>query len=258
MENASKALIMAGSVLIALMIIGALILMFNSLSSYQDTNTQTAREAQIIEFNNQYETFNRNDVRGSDLYSLLNRVVDYNRRKSTSGIGSNDEGADIAFEPMTISYDLKKKEKDLTWDKTNRLFDDNYRNFELDGVTVNQFEIDIKRKIEEAKKIAINENSMQNLASGIDKLFLKENPRDDDLWTAIKLWKANAKNTYEIENAKSYYESIINSRDNKEKIYTYYEYMQFKRAKFNCENTEYNPKTGRIIKMEFKFNGKIE
>ena len=249
---------MAGSVLIALMIIGALILMFNSLSSYQDTNTQTAREAQIIEFNNQYEMFNRNDVRGSDLYSLLNRVVDYNRRKSTSGIGSNDEGADIAFEPMTISYDLKEKEKDLTWDKTNRLFNNNYRNFELNGATVNQFEIDIKKKIEKAKKIAINENSMQNLASGIDKLFLKEEPRDDELWTAIKLWKANAKNTHEIENAKSYYENIINSMNNKENIYIYYEYMQFKRAKFNCENTEYNLKTGRIIKMKFKFNGKIE
>ncbi len=258
MENASKALIMAGSVLIALMIIGALILMFNSLSSYQDTNTQTAREAQIIEFNNQYEMFNRNDVRGSDLYSLLNRVVDYNRRKSTSGIGSNDEGADIAFEPMTISYDLKEKEKDLTWDKTNRLFNNNYRNFELNGATVNQFEIDIKKKIEKAKKIAINENSMQNLASGIDKLFLKEEPRDDELWTAIKLWKANTKNTHEIENAKSYYENIINSMNNKENIYIYYEYMQFKRAKFNCENTEYNLKTGRIIKMKFKFNGKIE
>ncbi len=33
MENASKALIMAGSVLIALLIIGALILMFNNLSN---------------------------------------------------------------------------------------------------------------------------------------------------------------------------------------------------------------------------------
>ena len=55
MENASKALIMAGSVLIALMIIGALLLMFNSLTSYQDTNTQGEREAQVIEFNNQYE-----------------------------------------------------------------------------------------------------------------------------------------------------------------------------------------------------------
>ena len=83
MENASKALLMAGSVLIALMIIGALLLMFNNLSSYQEADVQTTREAQVLEFNNQYETYNRKNVRGSDLYSLLNRVVDYNKRKST-------------------------------------------------------------------------------------------------------------------------------------------------------------------------------
>ena len=55
MENASKALIMAGGVLIALLIIGSLLLMFNNLSSYQDTNIKETRTAQIIEFNNQFE-----------------------------------------------------------------------------------------------------------------------------------------------------------------------------------------------------------
>lgn len=85
MENASKALIMAGSVLIALVIIGALVLMFNSLSNYQETDTQSTREQQVVDFNNQYETYNRKDVRGSDLYSLFNKVIDYNRRKSEWG-----------------------------------------------------------------------------------------------------------------------------------------------------------------------------
>ena len=47
MENASKALLMAAGVLIALIIIGALLLMFNNLSNYQETNTQNTRESQI-------------------------------------------------------------------------------------------------------------------------------------------------------------------------------------------------------------------
>ena len=83
MENATKALVMAGSVLIALMIIGALILMFGNLSSYQNVATQSERESQIIEFNRKYEK--RNKVRGSEIYSLLNQAVDYNRTKSTAG-----------------------------------------------------------------------------------------------------------------------------------------------------------------------------
>lgn len=74
MENASKALIMAGSVLIALMIIGALVLMFSNLTSYQETNKDVAKSAQIAEFNTQHETYNRNDLRGSELYSLLNKL----------------------------------------------------------------------------------------------------------------------------------------------------------------------------------------
>ena len=41
-------------------------------------------------------------------------------------------------------------------------------------------------------------------------------------------------------------------------VYTYYEYVQFKRAKFDCVETKYNGQTGRIIKMTFKFTGKFE
>ena len=87
MENASKALVMAGSVLIALMIIGALILMFNNLFSYQQINQTDKRTDQTIEFNNQFETYNREEVRGSELYSLLNRAIDYNRKNLTEGTG---------------------------------------------------------------------------------------------------------------------------------------------------------------------------
>ena len=140
MENASKALIMAGSVLIALMIIGALLLMFNSLSSYQQTDTTTTREAQVIEFNNQYETYNRKNVRGSDLYSLLNRVVDYNKRKSTEGTGQKDEGKYLAYIPMTIIINFAGKNQNFSADGTIRLIK---MNTYTQSNTQNDFERDI-------------------------------------------------------------------------------------------------------------------
>lgn len=49
----------------------------------------------------------------------------------------------------------------------------------------------------------------------------------------------------------------INTAENKEKVYTYYEFMQFKRANFECTGVEYNSGTGRIISMNFEFTGKI-
>lgn len=45
MENASKALLIAASVLIALLIIGALTLMFNNLTRYQNVGTDNEKEA---------------------------------------------------------------------------------------------------------------------------------------------------------------------------------------------------------------------
>ena len=59
MENATRALTMAGGILIALMILGALFLMFNNLSSYQNQNDTSTKSTQIAEFNNQFEPYNK-------------------------------------------------------------------------------------------------------------------------------------------------------------------------------------------------------
>lgn len=150
MENASKALLMAGGVLISLMVLGALLLMFNSLSNYQESGTQDTREAQVIEFNNQYETYNRTNVRGSELYSLLNRVVDYNRRKSTEGIGAKDEGQYLAYEPMEITFSINNKLSEFSADGgTNRLIKENEY---TQSSTKNEFEESINETKETAER----------------------------------------------------------------------------------------------------------
>ena len=87
MENASKALIMAGSVLLALIVIGAFILMLTNLNDYQEKNDTTLQQQQIVEFNNQFSTYDRTGLRGTDMLSLMNRIIDYNSRKTTEDIG---------------------------------------------------------------------------------------------------------------------------------------------------------------------------
>ncbi len=249
MENATKALIMAASVLIAIVIIGSLLLMFNSLSSYQKTDIQGTRDAQVIEFNNQYEIYNQKNVRGSELYSLLNKVVDYNRRRSEKGTEGKDQGQYLAYKAMTISYDLKDKEKELTLDQENRIFDQTYNKFTLSEANTNTFKNYIENKINNVTTIAKNETSMQNLVSGAGNLFNKTDEKSQ--LTAIKLWNANASTTV------TKYDEV-DTDDYKEKVYTYYEFMQFKRAKFDCVKVEYHPNTGRIIEMQFEFTGKFD
>lgn len=259
MENASKALIMAGSVLIALMIIGALLLMFSNLTSYQNTGVETTREAQVVEFNNQYETFNRKNVRGSDLYSLLNRVVDYNRRKSTEGTGTSDEGQYLAYEPMTITFDLDGKVSELSIDGTNYLIK---KNRYQQSSTVNEFENDVKTIIKDLES-TYGSDSLNNLVTGATKIFIDgSTSTEEQKKEAIKNFNKASKKVTIGENE---WDKIAEGSTIRNAVYQYYEYVQFKRAKFNCEansysstNVKYNTGTGRIVEMNFKFTGKFQ
>lgn len=85
MENASKALIMAGGILIAILVLGALLLMFNQLSDYQKSGSELTNISQLSEFNKQFTQYVRNDLKGVELISLVNKVVDFNQRTGIYG-----------------------------------------------------------------------------------------------------------------------------------------------------------------------------
>ncbi len=266
MENASKALIMAGGVLIALMIIGALILMFSNLSSYQETNVRGERSAQVVEFNNRFETYNRDDVRGSDLYSLLNSAINYNRTQSTAGIRDSgnttwaDQGSDIAYEPITITFNINISQ--LSADNKNRLFTGSGNTTYTVGGNANTFEDSIQTTISSLEN-AYGTSSLTNLTTNITKIF-PTNPSSSQQDDAVAAFKsACKKNTITTvrnngSNGTTYTVNSITWNDLKESadtngsirnnIYKYYEYVQFKRARFDCKKVTYDENTGRIIR----------
>ena len=246
MENASKALIMAGSVLITLMIIGALILTFSNLTAYQETNTRSTRSTQMAEFNSQYETYNRKDVRGSDLYSLLNKAIDYNRRESSAGTNWADKGQEMAYEPMIIKFTINRAE--LSADGTSRLFEKDTN--EVTGKS-NDFGDKVKDEIDDLEE-TYGQTSLTNLTTNLTKIFIDDNASDEEKEEAVKNFNSASRKL----TVKSFSE-IDKKSQIREDVYKYYEYIQFKRAHFDCEKVEYNNKTGRITKMEFKFNGKF-
>ena len=81
MENASKALIMAGSVLLALLIISTLVFMFGKLGDLKNSEASAEEVKKLAEYNRQIETFDR-ALYGSELLSLANLIDDYNKRQS--------------------------------------------------------------------------------------------------------------------------------------------------------------------------------
>ena len=80
MENASRALVMVGAVLIAILIMSLLVYFFTQPGKmYSSINEK--KEAKILQnFNKQYESFNRNNLYGVDIISAMNKVLDNNKQ----------------------------------------------------------------------------------------------------------------------------------------------------------------------------------
>lgn len=84
MENASKALLIAGGMLIALLIIGALVLMFNQIGDYEKGKQGVEKNSQIAEFNMDFVRYTEDNIKGVEIISLANKVINFNSKNTIS------------------------------------------------------------------------------------------------------------------------------------------------------------------------------
>ncbi len=78
MENISKTLIIVGSIIISILIITILIFSFNKLEVSQKEKEDTEYIMQSVEWNKKLESFNRDNLYGTDIISIANLMQDYN------------------------------------------------------------------------------------------------------------------------------------------------------------------------------------
>lgn len=219
MENASRALVMAGGVLISLIIIGALILSWNTITSFQTSKVEEEEMEQIIYTNNEFSTYDRTNVRGNDIISLINKVIEYNNTNSNSmEIEINISNLNNFSYSQTNQYLIKKN----TYDQdsfTSSVLDEAYRIETLyGGVTI-------------CSKLSTN-------------IFNIVDATDDDAIDKVNEIVNNENNVSNVNELKTVQENVRK----------YYEYTQFKRAYFDCISMEYD-QYGRIIYLEYEFNG---
>lgn len=223
MENASKALIMAGGILIALMIIGAILLMYNNLTAYQKTSVESKREIQTVEFNQQFATYERNNVRGSDLLSLVNRIIDYNSRKTEEGY------TEIKIDIQIGDKELIKDKFCYDLDSDPKLIKSSYNEKNLERNLVS-----IVKNIEEKYNGTGSTNYISNLISNVSQVMDHEESAKKILPQDLSKYGGYSKIRQDVA--------------------TYYEYSQLKKAYFDCTQTKYDKYTGRIVYMNFEFN----
>lgn len=73
MENASKALLMAAGILIAIIIIGLLVTTFSNINQFQMSRLSEEEQQKLIAFNEQYTKYLNQYVYGTDVKTLQNK-----------------------------------------------------------------------------------------------------------------------------------------------------------------------------------------
>jgi hypothetical protein len=82
MENASKALIIAGAILISILIISFGVIILGQGSDV--INNANMSEAEIAAFNKKFEAYEGTNVRGSNVKQLMKTVAAHNRSQADS------------------------------------------------------------------------------------------------------------------------------------------------------------------------------
>ena len=95
MENATKALIIAGGMLIAMLIVGLLTWGYTQIRALQQANVTEEERQQVVDFNERFEAYNKKVVRGYQMISLYNFVY-YTNTRYTEEVG---------YTPVTIIVD---------------------------------------------------------------------------------------------------------------------------------------------------------
>lgn len=72
MENASKALLIAGGILLAVLVLSLLGLLLSNISSNQLAQEKRLEAEQLQEFNQRYESYNKKALFGVDIITLQN------------------------------------------------------------------------------------------------------------------------------------------------------------------------------------------
>ncbi len=103
MENASKALIIAGGVLIALIVISLLVMFFGNIKHLMNIEHKVDVSDQVTEFNKQYDVYYRDNLYGSDILSLANKIYDYNKREHEEEAYAKLD-MEVTFKSKIIAY----------------------------------------------------------------------------------------------------------------------------------------------------------
>ena len=108
MENASKALIIAGAILLAILIIGLGVYIYRQAAGVIDTGTMD--QLVVSQFNAQFEPYLGNNVSGSNVKQLIKIINASNRAKEDLPVTIEVDGEEVKNDSKIKSGNTYKVE----------------------------------------------------------------------------------------------------------------------------------------------------
>ena len=223
MENASKALLIAGGILLALLTISLVMIMYNNLQSMQNAQEQKLATEQLLAFNKEYEAYNKSLLYGTDVITVVNKAINNNRNMDIKPTEEKyyvnviiKTNLDKEFKTKIIKVDNTKKKGDVGYEED---VTSSYSGITaLSGITV-----DTVDKIQGACKLGDwDKNGYLVNNTGV-----------------INFFNQNATDTK------------IDDKDNNLTYLVYSALTDFKKTIFTCSNIEYSEITGRVKQITF-------
>lgn len=122
MENASKALLIAGSILIAIIILSLIVYMSTTTSRMMQEQDKKKSEQEIFEFNKEYGAYNKELMYGTDVITVMKKAIDYNQntdKKIIIELTTINSYATVIEITKTSKSGTETKEKIKTTDSLN-------------------------------------------------------------------------------------------------------------------------------------------
>lgn len=79
MENAVKALLIAGGIFFAILILSLIVYMSTATTRMAEAQEQKKVIEELESFNKNYEAYNKKRMYGADIITVVNKAIDYNR-----------------------------------------------------------------------------------------------------------------------------------------------------------------------------------
>lgn len=259
MENVTKALLIAAGILFAVLILSLLAMFGGQLSGYYAEQHNSKIIEQDAKFNAQFENYNGQTIRGNELISIMNKVVNYN-----TSIADMEK-----YDKVILSIDLKgyqnrandnfkysDSDTSIFQGKVSANILKNTATSDVNIRDVANISADLINELANAGISNISDAQLQALSADIQNIAIDSNAaqslqitRNQKLQNILGKNKANSLNVSQMN-------TLVNVTKK------YYQYTQFKRAMFKCTGVQHNTsQNGRVIGMTFVIveeNGKAK